>query len=74
MALLLESPPMARQPKDPGEVVRFPAAITVGDRARLRIVAAHLGRPMEDLAGEWIIEKLAAEESRLGIGQPKRKK
>jgi hypothetical protein len=63
-----------QQPKDPGEVVRFPAVMTVGDRARLRIVAAHLGRPMEDLAGEWITEKLAAEESRLGIRPPSKKR
>ena len=47
--------------------------MTVADRARLRIVAAHLGRPMEDLAGEWIVEKLAAEEARLGIRTGKRR-
>lgn len=74
MPTLLESRPMARQEKNPDEVVRFPAAMTVADRTRLRIIAAHLGRPMEDLAGEWIVERLAVEESRLGLPSPGKRK
>lgn len=70
MPLLLESPGMSKQAKDPDEVVRFPASITAGERARLRIVAAHLGRPMEDVAGDWIRERLSAEEGKLGIIRP----
>ena len=58
---------MAKQDKGPSDAVRFPASITVADRARLRIVAAHLGRSMEDLAGEWLVDRLGSEEAKLGL-------
>lgn len=61
---------MAREPKDPDSLIRFPALLTVATRGRLRIVAAHLGRSMEDLAGGWIAKRLAEVESELGLVRP----
>ncbi len=72
MSMLLLCPGMAKHVKDPNDVIRFPAALTVADRARLRIVAAHLGQAMEDVAGAWLVDRLAAEEKRLGIQSPGR--
>lgn len=59
--------PQKREEQDLSKEVRFPVVITAGERWRLRAVAAVLRQPVEDVAGEWLRERLAVQEKQLGI-------
>lgn len=51
---------------DPNEEVRFVGKMKRSDRARFRYFCDKLGRDMEDVGVEWILERLNAEMTKRG--------
>lgn len=68
----VQSPPMARpkkadeSPKKPDDKVRFIAKMSRADRARVSRYCDHFGVEQEETGAKWILERLAAEEKKLG--------
>jgi hypothetical protein len=50
-----------QEDKSPADPVRFPVLITREIRAELKALCAKLDRPMEDVAGEWLTERVEQE-------------
>jgi hypothetical protein len=50
----------------PDEPVRFVAMMSREDRHRLRIFCVRIGADMEKIGAQWILDRLAAEEKKLG--------
>jgi hypothetical protein len=72
---LLESPGMAKRakateqgkhPVTPDDEVRFTAVMRREDRARLKFFCERIGAEMEKVGAQWILDRLAAEEKKLG--------
>jgi hypothetical protein len=54
------------KPKHPNDPVRFIAEMSRAERARLARYCDHFGVRMEKLGREWLLDRLAAEEKKLG--------
>jgi len=70
---LLESPAMAKRAKaseqgqQPEEKpVRYTALMRPEDRHRFRVFCVRIGADMEKIGAQWIMDRLAAEEKKLG--------
>lgn len=68
---VLDFPGMAKQEqgqkdRKPTDEVRFVAMMTREQRARFRIFCLRIGADMEKIGAQWILDRLAAEEKKLG--------
>lgn len=68
---VLESPAMAKRAqseKEPEKVkpVRYTALMQPEDRHRFRVFCVRIGADMEKIGAQWILDRLAAEEKKLG--------
>lgn len=68
---VLESPVMGKKPekeKEPeaAELVRYTALMRPEDRHRFRVFCVRIGANMERIGAQWILDRLAAEEKKLG--------
>lgn len=67
----LQSADMAKRgekvkPVSPDDEVRYTGLMRREDRARLKFFCERIGADMERLGVQWILDRLAAEEKKLG--------